>query len=69
MKEISGATAGIIIAVVVLVVGVVAYFGLFHQTKATPQEMKASMEKGMAAQMRARYQYQHAQTGQPAQGH
>jgi len=72
MKEISGANAGIIIAVVVIVVGVVAYFGLIHQTKASPQAMKASMEKGMAKsmaeQMRARYQNQHAQPGQPVQG-
>ena len=63
------AIAAVVIAVVVIVVGVVAYFGLIREKKATPQEMKASMEKGMAAQMRARYQYQHGQTGQPAQGH
>ena len=52
--------------------GVVAYFGLIHQTKASPQAMKASMEKGMAKsmaeQMRARYQNQHAQPGQPGSG-
>jgi len=71
MKEISGVTAGIILAVVVIVVGVVAYFGLIHKRTASPEEMKASMEKGkanMADRMRLRYQGQHAQPGQPAQG-
>ena len=67
-KEISGATAGIIIAVVVVVLGVVAYFTLIHQRTATPQEMKASMDKGMAAQMNARYGNRGAQPSQPAPG-
>ncbi|HZO90697.1 MAG TPA: hypothetical protein VFB38_20380 [Chthonomonadaceae bacterium] len=58
-QKISGPVAVVVIVVAALAIVGGLYMTYFHETKLTPQESKARMEKGMQQMMQQRYQSAH----------